>query len=109
MVPIGAGDNLFTRMFDETLFGVPEVIEYQVVFDRKAGKDLLTVIVETEKPGRLLERKILEVVMKIPEIQQGVMNSKTIAAPSIKVVKPNTFDRYSIKQKRLIDNRNLYD
>ena len=47
--------------------------------------------------------------MKMPEIKNGVEHSKTIAKPVVKLVKPNTFDRNSIKTKRLIDNRNLYD
>jgi len=109
MVPIGAGDNLFTRMFDDALFGIPEVTEYQVVFDRKEGKDIITIIAETENISESLQKKILEAVMEMPEIKNGVTTSKTIATPIVKLVKPNTLDRKSIKAKRLVDNRNLYD
>jgi hypothetical protein len=45
----------------------------------------------------------------MPEIKNGIENSKTILEPVIQLVKPNTFNRNSIKFKRLIDNRNLYD
>jgi phenylacetate-CoA ligase len=109
MVPIGAGDNLFTRMFDDALFGISEVIEYQVVFDRKEGKDIVAIVVETETISESLQKKILEAVMEMPEIKNGVTTSKTIATPVVKLVKPNTLDRKSIKAKRLVDNRNLYD
>ena len=109
MIPIGAGDNLFTRMFDDAIFGIPEIIEYQVIFDRKDGKDYITIVTETEKINEAIKKKILDSVMKMPEIKNGVMTSKTIAKPIIKLVKPNTFDRNSIKARRLIDNRNLYD
>jgi phenylacetate-CoA ligase len=109
LIPIGAGDNLFTRMFDDALFGIPEVIEYQVVFDRKEGKDVVTIVAEAESISDTLQKKILTAVMKMPEIKNGVTTSKTIATPIIQLVKPNTLDRKSIKAKRLVDNRNLYD
>jgi len=109
LIPIGAGDNLFTRMFDEAIFSIPEIVEYQVHFDKKNGKDQITVIAESEVINDTIRKKIVENVMKMPEIKNGVEHSKTVAKPIAKLVKPNTFDRSSIKIRRLIDNRNLYD
>jgi len=51
----------------------------------------------------------MENIMKMPEIKNGIECSKTVAEPIIQLVKPDTFKRDSIKFKRLIDNRNLYD
>ena len=45
----------------------------------------------------------------MPEVLNGVTKSQTVAKPVVKLVKPNTFDRNSLKFKRLIDNRNLYE
>ena len=109
MIPIGAGDNLFTRMFDDAILGVPEVMEYQVVFDRKDGKDHITIIAETDVIKDSISKKIIDSVMKMPEINNGVLVSKTITKPIVKLVKPNTLDRNSIKLRRLVDNRKLYD
>ncbi|MFW6149173.1 MAG: hypothetical protein ACOC6D_04885, partial [Atribacterota bacterium] len=109
LIPIGAGDNLFTRMFDEALFSIPEVIEYQVVFDKQDGKDLITVIAESKVINDIIRKKIVENIMKMPEIKNGIEHSKTVVKPLVKLVKSNTFDRNSIKTKRLIDNRNLYE
>lgn len=109
MISIGAGDNLYTRRFDDILFEIPEVIEYQVILNRKNIKDEITIVVETEIIKDSLRERILEAIMEMPEINSGVLSSKTIEKPEIKLVKPNTFDRNSIKQRRLIDNRNLYD
>jgi len=33
LIVIGAGDNIFTRIFDDILFSIPEIIDYQVIFD----------------------------------------------------------------------------
>ena len=109
MIPVGAGDNLFTRMFDEVLFNIPEICEYQVIFEKRNGKDNITVIAESEKINDNIKKLVFESIMKLPEICNGVTVSKTVEKPVIKLVKLNTIDRKSIKSKRLIDNRNLYD
>lgn len=109
LIPIGAGDNLFTKMFDEAMFSVPEVQEYQVIFERKDDRDMITIIAETSVRSDAVKKKIFDSIMKMPEINNGVLKSKTIHKPEIKLVKPSTFDRNSIKTKRLIDKRNLYE
>jgi len=109
MLPIGAGDNLFTRMFDEIIFRQPGVIEYQAIFERKDGKDLITFLVETSNITEELRGKIFAELMELPEINNGVRVSHTVAPPIVQLVKPNTLDRNSLKAKRLVDKRNLYD
>jgi phenylacetate-CoA ligase len=109
LIPIGSGDNLFTKMFDDAIFSIPEIIEYQVIFDKKDGQDLITVIAESEIINDNVKNKIFDNIMRMPEIKNGIESSKTIAKPIVQLVKPNTFDRDSIKFKRLIDKRNLYD
>ncbi len=108
MIPIGAGDNLFTRIFDEALFSIPHIVEYQAVFDRKDGKDHITIIAESDIINETIKKQVFEALMKIPDIYNGVTTSQTIAKPKIELVKPNTIDKKSIKAKRLIDNRDLY-
>lgn len=109
MLPIGAGDNIFTRMFDDIVFSQPTVIEYQAIFERIDSKDHITLIVETPSITDALRDKIYTELMELPEINNGVNISHTVAPPVVQLVKPNTLDRNSIKQKRLIDKRNLYD
>ncbi len=109
MIPIGSGDNLYSRNFDDVLFGISEVADYQIIFDRKDGKDHLTVVVETELIKETTRKKIFDAVINIPRIKNGVFVSKTIEKPKVELVKQNTLNRKSIKAKRIVDNRNLYD
>ena len=109
MIPVGSGDNLYSRNFDDVLFGISEVADYQVIFDRKNGKDHLTVVVETELIKETTRKKIFDAVINIPRIKNGVFVSKTIEKPKVELVKQNTLNRKSIKAKRIVDNRNLYD
>jgi phenylacetate-CoA ligase len=109
LIPIGAGDNLFTKMFDEAIFSIPEVQEYQVIFEKKNDKDLITIVAESEVINDTIRKRIIDLIMNFPEIKNGILKSKTVEKPIAKLVKPNTFDRKSIKFKRLIDKRNLYE
>ncbi|KYK21701.1 hypothetical protein AYK21_00560 [Thermoplasmatales archaeon SG8-52-2] len=109
LIPIGAGDNLFPIMFDEALFSIPEIQDYQVVFDKKDGKDLITIIAETNVIKDSIKDKIVKSIKTMPEIRNGIEQSKTISEPVVELVKPNTFKRNTIKTRRLIDKRNLYD
>ena len=79
------------------------------MFDRKEGKDVINITVESNVINDIVRKKIEKAIVEIPEIKNGIQSSKTIANPKVKIVKPNTFDRKSIKFKRLVDNRNLYD
>jgi len=106
---IGSGDNVYTKMFDEKILIIPEIIDYRVVFERKNSKDILTITVESNKINDNIKNKVLESVLSMPEINNGYNNSKTIAKPIVILVKPGSFKRESIKTKRLIDKRKLYD
>ncbi len=109
LVPIGAGDNLFTRKFDDILFSVPEIVDYQIVFDRKDGIDQISIIAESQKINKIIQGEIINKIIKISKIENGINVSKTIAKPIVKLVKPNSLERDSIKIKRVIDNRGLYE
>ena len=96
-------------MFDDVLFGQSEIIEYQAIFERRDGKDYITIVAETNTITDALQKKIFNGLMELPEINNGVLISNTVAPPLVQLVKPNTLDRNSIKARRLIDKRNLYD
>lgn len=108
LVPIGAGDNLFTRIFDDILFSIPEIVDYQVNFDRNNGMDQITIIAESQKINKTIQGEIIAKILKISKIDNGINVSKTIAKPIVKLVELNSFERDSIKIKRVIDNRGLY-
>ena len=109
LIPIGAGDNLYTKMFDEIIFRLTEVLDYQVIFDKREGRDLITIVAEVESPSEELKNKIIAGIMNMPEVKNGVEFSRTVDIPEVKFVKPHTFKRNSIKTRRLIDKRGLYD
>lgn len=109
MVTIGSGDNIYPEAFDKVLFSLPFLIDYQIILEKKNNKDVITVVVESKKLDKKLEKDIVEKILSLPEIENGLNHSKTIKEIKVNLVKPNTLDRDSIKFRRLKDNRNLYD
>ena len=106
---IGTGDNLHAKKFDDMIFSIPEVIEYQAIIDKKNGMDRITIIAESQIINDKIKKKILTLITNEPKIKDGIESSKTIVKPVIKLVKSGEIDRNSIKIKRVFDNRNLYD
>jgi phenylacetate-CoA ligase len=109
MITIGSGDNIYPNAFDRVLFSIPSVINYQIILDRKNNKDHVTTIVETNSIDDNTKKEIAAAIMKLPEIYNGVRKSKTIEKIEIQLVKPHTLDMRSVKARRLIDNRNIYE
>jgi len=109
MVTIGSGDNIFPNSFDELILSIPSVMNYQIILERKNNKDYLRVFVESTQKTDELKKQIEKAILKISEVNNGIFDSKTIYKPDINIVKPNTIKNNSIKARRIIDNRNLYD
>jgi phenylacetate-CoA ligase len=109
MVPIGSGDNLHPDETDDMILGIPSVIDYQLVVEKKNNFDQITAIVETKKVSEKTKQTVVDAILKIPSVKDGVCNSHTIASPIVKLVKPNTIDKSRRKAKRIIDKRHLYD
>ena len=109
MVPIGSGDNLFPTDCDEALLQIPEVIDYQIIVQRKKNIDHLIVIAETTSSTEKTRKKILNALMTIPDINDGVTDSRTILPIEVQFVKPDSLDKTVRKAKRIIDKRNLYE
>lgn len=109
LFPIGSGDNIFPSTFDEVILTISEVIEYKIILTRENGKDVMTILAETDINNSKTEMKISNAVKKIPEIRNGIEKSKTIAEPIVKLLERNTFNRKTIKKVRIYDKRNLYN
>jgi phenylacetate-CoA ligase len=106
---LGSGDKLAPSVVDEVLLSLPSVCDYQLVLTRRKGKDHLTVFAQTTSQAPSMKQKIVNALMTLPEISHGVHETKTIQNPEVKLVKPHTFAPSSIKAKRIIDKRRLYE
>ncbi len=109
MIIIGSGDNIYPNSIDNAILSIPSVINYQVILERKNDKDFFKIFIESKQKTDIFKKQIEKAIFAIPQIHNGVFDSKTIYRPEIKIVKPYTIDKNSIKARKIIDNRDLYD
>lgn len=99
------GVNVYPSQIEQILFEVEGVEpHYQIVLDRKAALDEMTILVEvsrelfTDRMSRLVD---LETKIK------SRMHSNIGITPRLKLVEPRTLERSLGKAKRVIDNRQI--
>ncbi len=109
MMTIGSGDNLYPETFSDALAGICDVINFQVVLSRVKGKDHISVVAETENASESLEKCIVDAMMAISEVSDGVLKSKTILMPVVEFVKVGKLCSESVKLRKVVDKRNLYN
>ncbi len=109
MMTIGSGDNLYPEAFSDALTGIGDVINFQVVLSRLEGKDHIKILVETDNGSEDLRVRIVDAVMGISEVSDGVLKSKTILMPVVEFAKLGKLCSDSVKLKKVVDKRNLYE
>jgi phenylacetate-CoA ligase len=108
MLTIGSGDNLYPSSFENVLFPLPFVINYQIILTRKDNKDHIEVIVESDATQEKYKKQVVEAMLSLPEICDGITKSKTIHPVKVTFVKPHTLHKNRVKAERLIDKRHLF-
>jgi phenylacetate-CoA ligase len=108
MLTIGSGDNVYPSAFEDALFGLSFVIDYQIILTRENNKDHIEVIVEAEKQQSSYAKEIENAVLTLPEINDGISQSKTILPIKVTLVKPHSLNKKRVKVQRLVDKRNLF-
>ncbi len=107
MTKIGLGQKVYPLLFDEALLRFPEVVSYQVLIDRDDYKDTLTFCVEANEGDGVLEEKILDAVLSISEVEDG-MKEELLQTPKVRFREPGSKD-YVSKAKVIVDRRQNYD
>jgi phenylacetate-CoA ligase len=99
------GVNIFPADIEAILFETEGVEpHYQIILDRKAALDELTILVEVSKD--IVSDKMSRLVELENKIKAR-MHAVTGLTPKLKMVEPKTLERSSGKAIRVIDNRDL--
>ncbi len=104
IVPIGDGDEMYPSLFDDVLFEIPGLMDYQVTVSRQEYKDRLDFRIEMTP----------NCIDRIPEINSRLLSepiiSKNVASgkmlePGIEVVPFGTLRSASRAKKMIVDRR----
>jgi len=111
MIILGYGENIYPVAFEEAIFGVEGIVDFQIIINRNKDIDNIKILIETTDGKRKKEtaEEVLERVLKIGQIKRGINDSKIIETPVVEIVKQGSIKRSSMKAKRITDNRKLYN
>jgi phenylacetate-coenzyme A ligase PaaK-like adenylate-forming protein len=99
-VKIGEGDEIYSAMFDEALYTIPDIVGYEVSVSKDGAKDSLTFQVEIARKGAAVKELVREVILKVPPVQKNVKMGK-MTLPEIQLVTPGSLQK-STRAKKLI-------
>jgi phenylacetate-CoA ligase len=103
-VTVGGGDEIYFSIFDESIYNVSELVDYQISVTTEQGKDLLVFTAEVTHIGDDVEKKIRDLVLESPLVRKNIRNG-TMAEPEVNLVALGAFKRQGRAKKMIADNR----
>jgi phenylacetate-CoA ligase len=104
IITIGDGDEIYPALFDDALYEIPGLMDYQVVVTREGNKDRLRFKIEMTRenadPIPEINRKLLSEPVIAKNIAAG-----TMVAPAIEIVGWGTLKSASRAKKMIVDRR----
>ncbi len=100
---IGDGDEMYPALFDDVLYGIPSLIDYQVIVTREEEKDRLDFKVELLPDSKALP-EIEKRLLSAPIIGKNVAAGK-MARPRIEPAERGSLQSLSRAKKMILDRR----
>jgi phenylacetate-coenzyme A ligase PaaK-like adenylate-forming protein len=97
-------DELYPSAFDELLFSIPDVIDYQVTLNKEKKKDNLTFKIEVVEPDEGIRQIISENLLNHPIIRKSLDGNILVLSP-IELVSRGKLTRMNRAKKLIIDVR----
>ncbi len=104
IVKIGEGDEIYPAMFDELIFSVPDVIDYQLTLGREGDRDILLFKVEVTGESQDIGEAISKTVLSHRLIRKNVEAGR-IALPKAELVSRGALRRSTRAKKLIVDER----
>lgn len=106
VVKIGDGEEIYPSLFDDWLYQLPQVIDYQVTLSRADGKDSLDLVIEATEVGDSLHQTITSLLSNWPLLQRHISAGR-INQPRVELVGLGGLRRGGRAKKMIVDNRQL--
>ena len=105
MLIVGSWCNVYPDEFDQAVFSVPGVSDYQLIIEKDSFRDVLNVTVETDQEGGDLRQTICDALLKIRAVRIPHDDDKTLIFGKIQPVPRGTLTEGRSKSIRVIDKR----
>ncbi|MFO8101126.1 MAG: AMP-binding protein [Dehalococcoidia bacterium] len=105
ILDIGEGEQIYTSLFDEALYQIPELIDYRVFISRDGDIDLMNCMVEVLGKPPDIEERVLKEALTIPAVRKSV-EAGLLAQPTVELVERGVLRRGGRRMKRrIVDQR----
>ncbi len=101
IIRLGEEDEIYPALFDEVLFQIPEVIDYQAILDKKGSQDCLVIKVEMMKG---MSREVEQAISSLAPIKRNLAAGR-MAKPEVEIVAQGTLRKVSRAKKLILDRR----
>lgn len=106
IVRVGEADEIYPAMFDDLLYTVPQLFDYELAVEQEEGRDRLHFTVEITEYNEVVQEKINNLLMNYPIIQKN-MNVGTMFPPKIELVLAGSLEHSRRTKKLILDRRNI--
>lgn len=103
-VKIGDGDIIYPSMFDEIIYNVADIIDYQLTLGNQENKDIFIFKVEVAKENEDIRQALFDAILSHPVIRKNIENNR-LTLPVIELVNKGTLTPMNRSKKLIIDNR----
>jgi phenylacetate-CoA ligase len=100
---IGDGDEMHPALFDDVLFEIPDLVDYQVIVTGAEGKDRLDFRIELISDRRPIP-EIARKLLSAPIVEKNIAAGKMLP-PRIELVDPGSLQSIGRAKKMILDRR----
>jgi len=104
IVKVGDGDEIYPSLFDEVLYEMPEVVDYQVNLNRLSGKDSLSFIVEVTQVNDRVKEEVRKKLSSPPVVETNISAGR-MTESKVELVGLGGLKRSGRAKKLIADNR----
>jgi phenylacetate-CoA ligase len=104
IVTLGNGVEMYPTLFDDLLFGIPDLIDYQVTLLRHAGMDLLRFRIEMQGKRAGAHERIRRSLLSAPAVA-GNIASGSMSEPDIELFGRGALKASGRAKKLIVDRR----
>jgi phenylacetate-CoA ligase len=98
------GDEMYPALFDDVLFEVPGIVDYQVSVTREKNKDRLCFTIEMTPGGKSSIAEIHEKLLSAPMVARSLA-AGTMMEPAVELVGWGSLQSASRAKKMIVDRR----
>lgn len=104
VVRLADGQEIYPSIFDEELYKLPELVDYDVTVKKSGGKDRLHVLAEVTAPGEDMQNKILRLLRNGVHTHR-LFEGDSMEQPEITIVPFGGVSRMGTAKKKITDER----